>query len=177
MGESIIAGIISGVIASVFLYVIMFRIKPNIHIADDICHDVNDKKYRIKFVNKSRANLVDVKYTLHACYRSSDGIIDIQEVQPEKSRLEFVQAYSKADTDADYAVRISYDLSNYISDEYSYFLFTIYAKHSWSGTSRFVRKEFRKDAIKCGKFETGKSTKVIVAPCHKSYSACEKCLY
>lgn len=173
LATSIITGVISGLISSAFLYVVLFRIKPNLKISDDICRDIHDGKFRIKIVNLTHSNLVDVKYTLHACYCSGDGIIDILEIPPVKSKLEFVQAYSTNEEDSDYAIRLSYDLSSFMSADYNYFLFTFYAKHSISGTATFVRKEFKKEQIKCGQFETGKSTKVLLTQCHSTYQTCE----
>lgn len=172
MGESIIAGIISGVISSLFLYIVLFRVKPHLLISNNICRDKFDNKFRIKVVNLSHANLSDVKYTLHACYRSEDGIVDVEEIAPAKSKLEFVQRYSRKDMYADYAVRLSYDLTPYISGDYSYFLFTFYAKHSISGTGTFIRKEFTQEQIHCGRFETGKSTKILIESCHQIFSQC-----
>lgn len=174
MGESIVAGVISGLISSVFIYIVTFRIKPKVNISDDICYDVKEKKYRIKVINLSHANLVDVKYTLHACYRSGDGIVDIYEIPPMKARLEFFQAYSAEDKEADYAVRLSYDLNDYVNKDYSYFLFTFHAKHAVSGTTVFIRKEFSKESIKCGRFETGKSAKVLLESCHNEFLKCDK---
>ncbi len=174
MGLSIIAGIISGMISSLFLYIVMFRIKPRLLISKEICRDTSNESFRIKIVNLSHANLVDVKYTLHACYRSSDGIVDVGEIAPAKSKLEFIQKYSRDDSNFDYAVRLSYDLNRYISSDYMYFLFTFYAKHAVSGTATFIRKEFTREQIQCGRFETGKSTKILIEPCHHAFSECNQ---
>lgn len=174
MVQSIAAGIISGLISSCFLYVVMFQIKPKFKISEQICRGKDDKIYRIKIVNLTHVNLIDVKYTLHAYYRSADGIADVEEVPPRKTPLEFVQAYSKGDPVCDYAVRISYDLDNFINkDEYDFFVFTFSAKHALSGTVSFVRKEFRKEDIVCGRFQTGDSTLILLERCHaQSYVNC-----
>lgn len=162
MGLSVLAGVISGLISSFVIYIFTFGMRPRAKISDHISRDKNDGMCRIKIVNLCRANLVDVQYTLRACHRSGDGIIDIDEVAPAKAKLQFIQAYTKNDPDARYAVRISYDLSKYICPNYSYFEFTLYAKHPTSGTARFLTKRFEMDSIQCGKFETGKSTKVLL---------------
>lgn len=181
MCSSLVSGIISGVLASFFLYVILFRIKPKIKISDEICYDTHRKIFQIKIVNLTRTNLVNVKYTLHACYRFGDGILDVQVVEPLKDKFEFIQAYSKSDCNDcnnDYAVRISYDLSPRINDgsvnsESGYFLFSLYAEHSFSGSAIFLQKEYPIDKIVCGQFQLGETTTILREKCKKVFSSCK----
>lgn len=172
--EGIIPGVISGVISSVFLYIVIFRIKPRLKISDDICRDKQNHSFRVKVVNLTRVNLVDVKYTLDVCYPHGDGIVDIQEIIPAKSRMEFMEAYSSDEENSNYAVRLSYNIDDSIFQKDCYFLFTFYAKHAVSGTATFIRKQFYPKNIKCGHFEMGKSTKIIVEPCHQTFCNCNK---
>ena len=167
MVGSVVAGIISGLISSGIIYIILFRIKPNVIVSKDICRDREDKLYRVKVVNRTRANLVDVKYTLHYCHRYPDGIVNIEEIPPKKSPVEFLQAYLKSDKDSDYAIRLAfqYDENTSVGPD-DYLLFTFYAKHSVSGTTTFLRQEYHDCDFRCGRFETGISTKVLVEVCY-----------
>lgn len=180
MCSSLVSGIISGVLASLFLYVILFRIKPKIKISDEISYDIHRKIFQIKVVNLTHTDLVNVKYTLHACYRFGDGILDAKAIEPLKEKFEFIQAYSKSDCNenADYAVRISYDLSPCINDrlvnsESGYFLFSLYAEHSFSGSGIYLQKEYPLDKIVCGQFQLGKSTTILrERMCREAFSSC-----
>lgn len=174
MLEAIAAGIVSGILSSGIIYLALFKVKPKVLISDNLCRDYRDGKFRVKIVNLSRANLTDVKYSLHYCRRYSDGIGDLTEIEPSKSRLEFIEAYSKEDSYADYAVRITYQLdNNFELAESDSIIFTFYAKHAISGTATFVTKEYKATNIKCGRFETGKSTKVLVESCNKTFKDCK----
>lgn len=173
MGQSLVAGIVSGLISSVFLYVVLFRIKPKVKISDSICRDPKDGKFRVKVVNKTRANLIDVKYSLHACYKTDDDIKDLKEIELTKTRLEFISAYPINTNSCDYAIRVSFNPADeFRSDEHTYYIFTFFAKHSISGTPLFVRKEYAAKDIKCGQFETSDSTKVLLETCHSVYASC-----
>ena len=168
-----VAGIISGLISSAFLYVVLFRIKPKVKISDSICRDPKEGKFRVKVVNKTRANLIDVKYSLHVCYKTDDDIKDLEEIAPTKTRLEFISAYPINSNSCDYAIRLSFEPSStFQADEHTYYIFTFFAKHSISGTPLFVRKEYSAKDIKCGQFETSNSTKVLLEPCHSAYANC-----
>lgn len=174
MFEAIVAGIISGILSSCIIYIALFKIKPNVLISDELCRDCINNKFRVKIVNLSRANLIDVKYTLHYCRRYSDGIGDLTEIEPSKSRLEFIEAYSAADSYADYAVRITYEIDDSFElADNDCFIFTLYAKHALSGTATFITKEYDANNIKCGRFETGKSTKILVESCNKTFKTCK----
>lgn len=174
MLEGIIAGLISGILSSIIISVVLFGIKPKVIISKELCRDYSDKNYRVKIVNLSRANLIDVKYTMHYCRRYSDGIGDLQEIEPTKSRLQFIDAYSTSDKYADYAVRITYAIDDtYELADNDCIIFTFYAKHALSGTSIFMTKEYKATDIKCGRFETGKSTKIIVESCNRTFDSCK----
>ena len=172
-----IIGVLSGLIASITFFLLLCKIKPVVVISDDICRDLHDDLFRIKVVNKSKFDLIDVKYSLYACYRSGDGTIDVKEICPVKSKLEFVHSYSPSGKSSDYAIRISYKLTDYINEKYNCFLFTFYSKHSLSGTGSFIRKEYTKDNIKCGKFQLKESTEIIMESCHRTYQNCDNCIY
>ena len=175
MMDSIIAGIISGILSSAIIAIALFGIKPKVIISNELCRDCKDGKFRIKIVNLSRSNLIDVKYTLHYCRRYSDGIGDFHEIQPSKSRLEFLEAYSSDESYSDYAVRISYNIDDRFElTNNDCIIFTFYAKHALSGTATFITKEYKASNVKCGHFETGRSTKIIVELCNKTFESCKQ---
>ena len=57
-----IVGVLSGLIASIAFFLLLCKIKPVVVISDDICRDLHDDLFRIKVVNKSKFDLIDVKY-------------------------------------------------------------------------------------------------------------------
>ncbi len=176
MVTSILTGVFSGVIASLLIALAMFGIKPRLEISDEICRDKEDGLCRIKVVNRTRAGLVDVKYFLHAGFKSNDGLTDIYEVMCVKPRLEFMAPYSRKNTD--YAVRISYDLNDYLTKDYNYLEFTISARHPFSGRTVVKRKIFDIQSVRCGKFQMGKIMTMLSESqtCHHSgsYMSCPK---
>lgn len=159
MVTSLVAGVVSGVIASVIISVIMFGIKPKLQISDEICRDKDNQLCQIKVVNRTRAQLVDVKYFLYAGFRSDEDLTDIHEVQPVKPKLEFFQAYSRKNSD--YATRISYDLSTCLPPNCNYFEFRISARHPFSGRTIVKRKRYDWKSVRCGKFQIGTIMKIL----------------
>lgn len=179
IGDSIIqvvtsSGVVSGIVSSVILYFVMFQIRPRIKVSENICWDIHDERFRIKVVNLTHANLTDVKYALYVCYRSGDGNIDTKEIASEKPKLELIQALSRKrkQNNFDFAIRISYNLADYMTPEYTSYLFTFYAKHAVTGSATFIRKEFSKNDIVCGQFGIGESTTVQQPLCHNTYQNC-----
>lgn len=175
MVGAICTGVVSGLISSALLYFAMFRIKPKVVISENICRDCAEKNFAIKIVNHSRVNLVDMKYALHHCRRYSDGRGTLTEIAPCKSRLEFIDPYSKLDEHSDYAVQITYGIDDNVNlGSNDSLIFNFYAKHALSGTSTFMTKEYRASNIQCGRFETGTSTKILVeTSCDKTFSECK----
>ena len=173
--EAIIAGIVSGIISSIIIYVALFCIKPHITISKNLCRDPRDDLFKVKIVNHTRANLVDVRYTLHHCHRYQDGIVNMDPIPFSKSPIEFVAAYSHDDNNAEYAIRFvfPYDEKRLVGND-DYILFTFYARHSVTGSLAFFSKEYRLADILCGKFETGTSTKALVEQCSNSLATCDK---
>ncbi len=163
--EQMISSVISGVIASIIFTIIQIAIRPRLEISKNICISKSDEGLviaKIKIVNLGRKMLKDVRYTLHYCVDYDDGLSDITEVAPKKNYLSTVAAYSKENTD--YAVRISYewDEKKYPMEENTRFIFTLQGSHPLSNTSKCLKREYRKDDLKIGSFETGKSCKFIL---------------
>lgn len=175
MCEAILAGIISGIISSIMIYWVLFRIKPIVVISERISMDRISGTYRIKIVNRTKVNLMDVKYTLHYCHRYQDGIINMNPVVFCKPNVEFISPYSDYDENSEYAIRLEFAFKKeMLATKDDYLLFTLCAKHEKTGTVSFFSKEFRAEDILCGKFETGNSTKILVEQCGTSPIFCEQ---
>lgn len=163
--QPIISSVLTGIIASIVFYFVLFLIKPRIKLSDVMCIDSESDEYRIikiKVVNLSRSMLMNVNYTLHYCVDYEDGLTDITEIPPKKPPLSTFAKYTRKNTD--YAIRITYEISN---DSFPLcdnvrLLFTIQTTHPISNTSKCIGKDYRKDDLKRGTFESGRSTKFIL---------------
>lgn len=109
--KNFVIGIISGVVASVVCLSFMLGIKPRIVLSDDITIDKNGI-YRIKIVNKSHFRLSELRYDFRLCNDHGDGIVDVETLQPIKSRIDSIPKYSKNDKNSMYAIRISYSAND-----------------------------------------------------------------
>lgn len=161
----VISGLISGILASLIFYVVLFSVRPKIHISDKICLTRNEKGeliYQIKVVNKTRSMLFNVGYTLLFCKKSNNGVYNTQDIQPLKEPIKVIAEYDKNNDNAEYAVRLSFPVKN-ISDKDEWFEFSICASHSFSNTSACMRKIYKKDDvdIKEGMFETKESMRIL----------------
>lgn len=164
MLASIVSGIISGLIASSIMFLLLLMIKPRIKVSDKMCVDPSDCRCRIKVVNQSKFNLLDVKYTLLYCSKRGDGIVDIFEIEPAKSPVESMNKFDKGNPDHPYALRISYDLKEHLPlRDKSYFEFTIRARHSFSNAVVFIKKKYGKEDLIKGHFETKSSMTILRA--------------
>lgn len=152
----------------------MFFIKPKISLSDEICYDPREQIFLIKVVNLTRACLVDLKYDLSYVHHTQDEVRTMNTLTPSNPRFEFIEAYTSKNTD--YAVRISYPIIdlNELSDDY-YFEFICYAKHPLTNTTKFVKRQYAHKKIVCGRFETGKSIKILRENCrlNKGYFDCD----
>lgn len=160
-------GISSGFISSLCFFIVLFLIKPRIKVSDEICkcEDSNGSVlYKIKIVNKTRSMLVDVDYSLFYKTIHKDGVDNLVEIQPYKSKLKYISKYnsSKSKND-DYAVRITYkiDKEKYPLNKNNRLMFSIMASHHTTGTTKAISSEYDSSKIREGVFETGKSTKIL----------------
>lgn len=164
---SIITGVISGIIASITFFVMLLLIRPNVKVSDSISRrKLDDEKaeLKIKIVNKSMAMLSNVQYTLYYCKEGKDGIHAIEEISPRKKPLTSISKYTLNKNNTDYAIRITYDvdMGKYALDDSSKLIFVFVCNHSISNTTTSIQKEYRKENIIDGIFETDKSMKVIL---------------
>lgn len=164
-GSSIIIGIISGIIASMCFALFLLLVKPKVRISDHICVENEGGKgivYRIKIVNHTSAMLTNLKYKLGYCEMYDDGIYTYTEIEPRKSMLMSIDAYTK-EGNSDYAVRISYDIdpTKYLLKDNCKLEFTFMADHSLSNTTTCIKKEYYAKDIVEGVFQTDESIKII----------------
>lgn len=161
--ESIASGVISGLIASLVLFIFLLMIKPRIKVSGKLCLASDGVTYRVKVINCSRVNLIDVKYTLHICKPLGGGIIDVEEILPAKRPIESIRAKrsASADPEASYAMCISYDLGSHSLSPGAYYLFTICARHSWSGAVSLREQRYDQSQIERGQFETRDSMNIV----------------
>lgn len=162
--QTILLGIVSSVIASLVFYFLMVLIKPRFIISDKIClkHINGDEyDYIIKVANTTHSFITNVNYSLIYCEVGTDGLKDIQTLEPLKAPITNVSKYTRKNTD--YAVRLAYRLnkSDYPLDDSSYFLFTFQAYHSFSNAMKIKKQRYAKNDLQEGIFETGKSTKIL----------------
>lgn len=166
IGSTILTGIVSGIIASICFSLFLMLIKPKIKISDQICVEnegTKDVVYRIKIVNRTFAMLTNLKYILYYCEMHGDGISTITEIQPRKTPIISIDRFNLKKDNTDYAVRISYDIDPvaYPLNDKCKLEFTFMADHSWSSTTKCIKKEYYKDDLVSGVFESDKSVKII----------------
>ena len=164
--ESILIGILSGFIASAIFFIVLFLVRPRLKISNDICKrntNLNEIIHQIKIVNLTRSMLSNLHYSLQYEVSNGDGTSNVTEIKPSKSCLFYIDKYSRKDKDANYAVRISFDIDETIHklDNNSCYTFTFYAQHGFSNTTSCIKKKYMKCNIRKGVFETGKSIKII----------------
>lgn len=160
-----ISSVVTGIIASIVFYFVLYLIKPRIKLSDVMCIDSESDKYKImkiKVVNLSHSMLMNINYTLHYCVDYEDGLTDVTEIPPKKPPLSTFAKYTRKNTD--YAIRITYKIPNdsFPLRDNVKLVFTIQTTHPISNTSKCVGKDYRKDDIKRGTFESGRSTKFIL---------------
>ncbi|MBR6728755.1 MAG: hypothetical protein IKL80_01220 [Clostridia bacterium] len=164
MFDGLIVGVVSGIVASACFSLFLLLVRPKILLSDQICKSSSEPGvYRIKIINKSKAELNNVYYNLLYCRDEGDDIKVVDEIPPRKSRLYFIDKYHYFKKDEDYALRISYDIDEqkYPLNEKSYFEFNIIANHSLSNTMKCVKKVYTQKDVLEGLFETGKSMKIL----------------
>ena len=165
--QTIVLGVVSSIIASIVFYLWMILIKPRFIISDKMSmseEDDDNVYYMVKIANTTHAFLTNISYSLIYCVEGEDGLKDIRTVEPLKTPIKHMNAYTTKNTD--YAVRITYKLKKdeYPLDASTFFMFTFQAYHSFSNAMKIKKKIYRKNDIQKGIFETGRSTKIL---CHR----------
>lgn len=172
---TVLLGIFSSFIASLVFAFFMFGIRPRLKIVDKICiTKENDKTvYRIKVINKTKSDVINLSYTLLYCITGQDDVVEVVSISPIKTPLTSIRKKEK--NKSDHAIRISYciDEGKYNLDEGNYFLFCIQATHPFSNAVKSESLEFKKASLvrNCG-FQTGDSTDIIQFPTQNSESLC-----
>ena len=165
--SELITGIISGIVASVVFYIFLLSVRPKIYVSAKVCkmgEDGEGTLIKIKVVNKTRCMLTNVKYALNFCRSSGECVHEIENIPPCKRSLEFIDKYSKNDTNAEYAIRYSFKIPSQMDISKGWLEFSIHAVHGFSGTSACVKKEYMSADIEPGIFETGTSMRILAVP-------------
>lgn len=105
----VIVGVFSSLIASIVYALLSFGIKPKIKISDKICVTQNQNgssTYKIKVVNTSRFQLVNVLYHLDYGFSGRDDISYITEILPQKPPITTITRNNRKNID--YALRVTY---------------------------------------------------------------------
>lgn len=163
---TLMIGVISGLISSFVYFIALRRMKPKLIVAMSvICEKTEDQyRYSVKVVNKTRAALTNVYYSLQFHNGNSSGIVNIEHIKPSKEILHHIEKYSLNMENDEYAVRLSFSdkQKHDINNVNSYLVFTIYATHSVSGRTVYSQVKYPKNKIIInGIYETGLSTKVL----------------
>ena len=167
---AVIIGLLSSLSASALFLLILSRYKPKIELCKYIAKTQGpDGKnfYQIKFVNKTRRSLRDVKTQLHLI---TPAIVPGGTTQWAEKKISMgaeeimtIPKYDPKDNEvAGYATRLrtGEDLEQIWGDDTRSFLrFTIFAIDSRSGFGQDFVQEYRikRDAIREGDFEFGSS--------------------
>lgn len=174
----VVSGVIAGIISSLVIFFCVYNVKPQIKISDYIAkkNENGCSSYYIKVVNCSRFQCIAVSYelTMHTPYGMHNCKVD--DISSTKRPITMLYGFLKNDknTRTEYAIQIGYDLSKYeclldnstenqekFSNNVAHLTFTIMGQHRLSGSWGVVSKNFYRNSIVMGKFETGKSTKII----------------
>lgn len=130
------------------MFLLLFFIKPRVRISDNICQDTKDKDlYKVKIVNHSRFMLTNLSYSLYYCVEQGDGIVNITEIKPTKSKVNYLDRKKNKKDYLDNAIRISYNMkhSECPLHDKSKFIFTVFVKHSFSNTTTCIKKNILKE--------------------------------
>lgn len=163
--DVVIVGVFSSLIASIVYALLSFGIKPKIKISDKICVTQNQDgtcTYKIKIVNKSWFQLVNVSYHLDYGFSGRDDISYITEILPKKPPITTITRNNRKNTD--YALRVTYEIKDgeFTCDSNSYFEFTIQATHPLSNSIVCKKVKYYADDIAhdCT-FQIGENTNIM----------------
>ena len=166
--SGILLSLLTGLVSSGFLIICLFKIRPDIIVAEQLVIDKDKKIIYVKVVNKSWFDAMDVEYDLEFCHDKGDHIINQKRIKPVQEHFSVIPKYNRKDKYAQYAYRYSFDYSPLEKDidtmnKDTYISFRIKAKHSFSSGAKHVYKEYHKTDIIEGKYSFGLSCLVIRA--------------
>ncbi len=163
--DVVLVGVLSSLIASIVYALLSFGIKPKIKISDKICVIKNQDgnyTYKIKIVNKSWFQLVNMSYHLNYGFSGRDDISYITEILPKKPPITTITRNNKKNTD--YALRVSYKINEgeFACNDNSYFEFTIQATHPLSNSVICKKvRYYKKDIVHDCTFQIGENTDIM----------------
>ncbi|MGK7900923.1 MAG: hypothetical protein AB4352_05815 [Hormoscilla sp.] len=146
---SVVTGVISGLITSTMIFKILSMIKPKVEISEDISKD-KDKDdgrtlYRIKVINRTKADIVNIRAQLHLLKKDQvkgGEILRNKRLQLKQSDLLFIEKFDVRDKNASYAYRfITYENLEEEWDAARQFVrFRIICTHPFTGVLQFFPK-------------------------------------
>ncbi len=164
-------GIIAGVVSSFITHILMRFSKPKIKIAEQIAKSktANGWEYRFKIVNLSRAYAknVRIQFEMVTDIIGNGGTISkVYPIRLMRENIDFIEAYSKKDTNANYAVRFALkdNLDDiWTDDNYSYLRLKFYCENESTGVGKVFVQKFQKKnkSIRVGKYMFGKSCEIV----------------
>lgn len=162
---SLIIGVGTGVVAShIYLSVYLKRKKPKIVISKYISKVEKDGEtnYVFKFINNTKCEIYDVNVEVDLLKPIGDiqgRNLKKESISLKGGSISYIPPKKKNDNRNLHAIRVrtTDDLLSKWSDDSSYLIITIIAKHSFSGFNRVIQQEYlTKDCIKVGKvFQSG----------------------
>ena len=161
----IFTGVISSIIATLVYALVSFFIRPNIETSKVMCvtKENGEVIYRVKIVNKTRARLMNVFYSLDYCEDTGDDRSFLTDIPTRKGIVTTIEKCNNKTTD--YAVRVSFkiDETKFPLKDNTRFIFTITATHPFSNTSVCKKTVYKKDDIvRDAVFQTGKSMNFLI---------------
>jgi hypothetical protein len=144
---AVIIGVLASVIASTIFFLFLSRLKPKIVISDQIAKkDLNGRiAYRIKTINKTRSELLNIKARLDLVTPKADigGMTrTIKKVPLKASEIMTMNKFNLKDKEVRYVFRFTTyeDIESFLQDDFSYLRFRIYAVHSFSGFGALIQE-------------------------------------
>jgi len=164
----IIIGILSSFIASIVFLQFLIRLRPNIEISPYISYGDNNGNFRIKIINRSKRDAINLKYELSIVtpVNVPNGTVsNYKTLKLKKDNAFEIKGFDKSDTSAGYAKRIvtSENLYNMWNDEKgNYLVFRMIVTDSLSGFHKVFRREFhtKRNVIVKGSHVFGNSLEV-----------------
>jgi hypothetical protein len=170
MVSEILFSVGTGFIGSLMVVGFLYLLRPSIDISPFIAEQGagNDKTFGFKIINRTPYPIVDISAELVLVTPKNvpGGTVHAgREIPLLRSRFFELDKFDAKDKDANYALRIGCgeDIRRLWQSDEQLLRLSIIAKHSFSGFSKVVSKNFHtKGDIKSGKHRAGNSLEVDV---------------
>jgi hypothetical protein len=166
-----IIGILSSGLASLVFWYLFYNIKPKIEISEHIAYSTlsNDpakNKHVIKFINKSKTDLTNVKLELKRMLAQNSlkgNVYAFESLRLKTCEISIVDKFDKKDKDSKYAIQVVVDdnLNQIWKPSSETLIFSVIATHSVSGSTKLFEMEFKHQTnLKKGTFVTGNTFEI-----------------